>query len=74
VTDYQLHCSLSWTDGVLADKKSSVYSDRPTMVMGTELVGWGRALALVPYGERLRSLRRLLHGKFICVYRCTRAT
>lgn len=32
------------------------------MQMSTELVGWKRALALVPYGERFREIRRLMHG------------
>ncbi|EIN08237.1 cytochrome P450 [Punctularia strigosozonata HHB-11173 SS5] len=46
----------------LLDKKSSIYSDRPVMEMCAELVGWKQALALVPYGERFRDLRRLMHG------------
>lgn len=31
--------------------------------MGTELVGWRESLALTPYGDRFRELRRLLHGQ-----------
>lgn len=48
----------------LLDKRSSIYSDRPVLVMGGELVGWANTLALSPYGERFREYRRLI-AKFI---------
>ncbi|KAJ3503678.1 hypothetical protein NLJ89_g8325 [Agrocybe chaxingu] len=45
----------------MLDKKSSIYSDRPVVVMGGELVGWKNALVMLPYGERFRNYRRMLH-------------
>ncbi|KAK7060191.1 hypothetical protein VNI00_000956 [Paramarasmius palmivorus] len=46
----------------MLDKKSSIYSDRPVLQMGGELVGWKNTLALLPYGERFRRYRKLFHG------------
>ncbi|KAK0205274.1 cytochrome P450 [Desarmillaria ectypa] len=48
----------------LLDKKSSIYSDRPLISMGGELVGWKNTLVLVPYGKRFRNYRRLAHQLF----------
>ncbi|KAJ7746782.1 cytochrome P450 [Mycena maculata] len=48
----------------ILDKKSSIYSDRPVVPMGGELVGWKNTLALTPYGERFRNYRRLAHSVF----------
>ncbi|KAK0469239.1 cytochrome P450 [Desarmillaria tabescens] len=48
----------------LLDKKSSIYSDRPSIPMGGELVGWKNTLVLVPYGKRFRNYRRLAHQLF----------
>ncbi|KDR77000.1 hypothetical protein GALMADRAFT_66106 [Galerina marginata CBS 339.88] len=45
----------------MLDKKSSIYSDRPVMQMGGELVGWKNTLVLIPYGERFRNYRKLFH-------------
>ncbi|KAF9008812.1 cytochrome P450 [Cyathus striatus] len=45
----------------MLDKKSALYSDRPTLQMGGELVGWKNTLVLLPYGDRFRRYRRLLH-------------
>ncbi|KAF9011764.1 cytochrome P450 [Cyathus striatus] len=45
----------------MMDKKSSIYSDRPILHMGGELVGWKNTLVLVPYGDRFRNYRRLFH-------------
>ena len=45
----------------MLDKKSAIYSDRPTLQMGGELVGWKNTLVLLPYGERFRRYRRLFH-------------
>ncbi|KAG2138836.1 cytochrome P450 [Suillus cothurnatus] len=43
------------------DKKGAVYSDRPVLPMGGELVGWKHTLALLPYGDRCRQLRENMH-------------
>ena len=45
----------------LLDKKSAIYSDRPVMQMGGELVGWKDTLVLVPYGDRFRNYRKYFH-------------
>lgn len=45
----------------MLDKKSNIYSDRPTLQMGGELVGWKNALAMSPYGHRSREYRRYIH-------------
>jgi len=45
----------------MLDKKSSIYSDRPTLQMAGELVGWKHSLVLLPYGRRFRRYRRLFH-------------
>ena len=41
--------------------KSAIYSDRPVMQMGGELVGWKDTLVLVPYGDRFRNYRKFFH-------------
>lgn len=46
----------------MLDKKSSIYSDRPVLQMGGELVGWKNTLVLLPYGDRFRRYRRLFHN------------
>ncbi|KAK7438570.1 hypothetical protein VKT23_017905 [Stygiomarasmius scandens] len=48
----------------MLDKHSAIYSDRPSIPMGGELVGWKNTLVLVPYGERHRNYRRLAHQLF----------
>ncbi|KAF5364320.1 hypothetical protein D9756_000610 [Leucocoprinus leucothites] len=45
----------------ILDKKSAIYSDRPTLQMAGELVGWKNTLVLLPYGDRFRRYRRLFH-------------
>ncbi|KAJ3569349.1 hypothetical protein NP233_g5109 [Leucocoprinus birnbaumii] len=45
----------------LLDKKSAIYSDRPTLQMAGELVGWKNTLVLLPYGDRFRRYRRFFH-------------
>ena len=45
----------------MLDKKSSIYSDRPIIQMGGELVGWKDTLVLLPYGERFRTSRKFFH-------------
>jgi hypothetical protein len=43
----------------LLEKKSAIYSDRPSMCMAGELVGWNSALALQPYGlPRFKEFRK----------------
>ncbi|KAG6881030.1 hypothetical protein C0995_003306, partial [Termitomyces sp. Mi166 len=46
----------------MLDKKSPIYSDRPVLQMGGNLVGWRNTLVLLPYGDRFRRFRRLFHG------------
>jgi len=45
----------------LLDKKSSVYSDRPVLQMGGELVGWKHSLGFLSYGDRFRCYRKYIH-------------
>jgi len=45
----------------MMDKKSAIYSDRPVMPMGGELVGWKDTFVLVPYGDRFRNYRKFFH-------------
>lgn len=45
----------------MLEKKSSVYSDRPVLPMGGELVGWKNTLVLLPYGDHLREYRKHFH-------------
>ena len=42
----------------LFDKKSAIYSDRPKLWMGGELIGYSKTLVLAPYANRFRSYRR----------------
>lgn len=44
----------------LLDKKSSIYSNRPVLMMCGEMVGWNRALAFTQYGPRFREFRRYM--------------
>jgi len=45
----------------MLEKKSVIYSDRPVLQMGGELVGWKKTLVLVPYGDRFRNYRKLFY-------------
>lgn len=45
----------------MLEKRSGIYSDRPSMEMGGELVGWKNTLVLIPYGERFRNFRKMFH-------------
>ncbi|KAF8810262.1 cytochrome P450 [Phlegmacium glaucopus] len=45
----------------MLDKKSAIYSDRPVLQMGGELVGWNNSLGLLPYGDRFRNYRKFFH-------------
>ncbi|KAJ4490803.1 cytochrome P450 [Lentinula aciculospora] len=49
------------TAEALLVKRSSIYSDRPRMVMLQELVGAGWNVALMPYGDNYRAARRAWH-------------
>ncbi|KAI0085092.1 cytochrome P450 [Irpex rosettiformis] len=44
----------------LIDKRSAIYSSRPTSVVD-EMTGWGFSLSLTPYGQRWRNVRRITH-------------
>ena len=44
----------------MMEKKSSIYSSRPVIPVGGELVGWNRTLALLPYGNTFREYRRMI--------------
>lgn len=48
----------------LLDKRSSIYSDRPRLVMAGELVGYNKVLAMMPYGDMFREFRRMSHKVF----------
>ena len=45
----------------LLDKRSATYSDRPILMMGGEIVGWNRSLALTQYGPRFREYRKFMN-------------
>uniref|UniRef100_A0A8H7XU08 Cytochrome P450 n=2 Tax=Psilocybe cubensis TaxID=181762 RepID=A0A8H7XU08_PSICU len=40
------------------DKRGSIYSDRPVLEMGGELVGYSQTLVLMTYGSRFRTYRK----------------
>lgn len=42
----------------MLDKKSRIYSDRPTLVVAGKLVGWEAGPSLVPYGAIWSEYRR----------------
>ncbi len=48
----------------MLDKKGAIYSDRPMVAMGGELVGWKNAFVLMRYGSRFRESRRRVHQIF----------
>ncbi|RDX44656.1 cytochrome P450 [Lentinus brumalis] len=43
----------------MLDKKGLLYSDRPKLVMGGQLVGWEEGPALIPFCDRWAEYRRL---------------
>ncbi|KAI0696993.1 cytochrome P450 [Cerioporus squamosus] len=43
----------------MLDKKGLLYSDRPKLVMGGQLVGWDEGPALIPFCDRWSEYRRL---------------
>jgi hypothetical protein len=40
------------------DRKGALYSDRPRLEMGGELLGYSETLVLIPYGDRFRVYRK----------------
>ncbi|KAF7356974.1 Cytochrome P450 monooxygenase 110 [Mycena venus] len=44
----------------MLDKKSRIYSNRPNLVMGGELVGWDEGPALIQFGKKWLEYRRLM--------------
>ncbi|KAH7923415.1 cytochrome P450 [Leucogyrophana mollusca] len=46
----------------LFEKRSQVYSDRPTFVMAGELIGFDQTLAFAHYGTSWRQQRKLAHS------------
>ncbi|ESK96157.1 cytochrome p450 [Moniliophthora roreri MCA 2997] len=47
----------------LLEKRSNVYSERPTLTFAGEMVGWNTQMILSPYGNRFRAIRKM-------VFRC----
>lgn len=45
----------------LLEKKSAIYSDRPTLPMAGELLKWSQQLVFSQYGDHFRNMRKLLH-------------
>ena len=48
----------------LLDKRSAIYSNRPILMMGGEIIGWKQTMALVQYGPQFREYRKFV-GKWI---------
>ncbi|KAJ7467466.1 cytochrome P450 [Mycena latifolia] len=48
----------------LFEKRSSIYSDRPSLPMLIDLMGWGFHLAMMKYGDKWRTHRRLFSQGF----------
>ncbi|KAL1685715.1 cytochrome P450 [Schizophyllum commune] len=46
----------------LLDKRSAIYSDRPTLAFVSDCVGWCRAMVFRRYGPDFRTIRRLVHS------------
>ncbi|KAJ7481760.1 cytochrome P450 oxidoreductase [Mycena latifolia] len=46
----------------LLDKRSTVYSGRPTFAFAGDMIGWDQQLILSQYGNRFRAMRLLLKG------------
>ncbi|KAF8599312.1 cytochrome P450 [Ceratobasidium sp. AG-I] len=44
----------------LLERRSTMYSTRPSLVMANEIVGWKLTLGTMTYGSRLKHTRRLL--------------
>ncbi|KII85219.1 hypothetical protein PLICRDRAFT_178958 [Plicaturopsis crispa FD-325 SS-3] len=48
----------------LLERRSLIYSSRPSSIMVGDLMGWHWHLALLPYGKIFRAYRRLFHREF----------
>ncbi|CCM02014.1 uncharacterized protein FIBRA_04090 [Fibroporia radiculosa] len=48
----------------LLDKRSSIYSGRPHMVMACDLIGYAQGFVLQPYGEEWRKQRKIVNQDF----------
>ncbi|KAF8178148.1 cytochrome P450 [Mycena galopus ATCC 62051] len=46
----------------LLEKRSTVYSGRPTFTFAGEMIGWDQQLIMAQYSERFRAMRLLLKG------------
>ncbi|KAG2356982.1 cytochrome P450 [Suillus spraguei] len=46
----------------MLDNKSTIYSDRPILPVGGELIGWKNVMPLLPYGDHLRCQRKNFHS------------
>lgn len=40
------------------EKQSAIYSDRPRLEMGGELVGYSKTIVIMPYGNKFREFRK----------------
>ncbi|KZT01834.1 cytochrome P450 [Laetiporus sulphureus 93-53] len=48
----------------LLDRRGSKYSDRPKFTLMTELIGWDRVAAFLPYGKRWRRQRQWIQAAY----------
>ncbi|KAH9886935.1 cytochrome P450 [Cubamyces lactineus] len=48
----------------LLEKKSGKYSDRPRLILLSELMGWDNVITHMRYGDRFRKHRRWMHEGF----------
>ena len=48
----------------LLEKRSAIYSNRPILMMGGEIIGWNQTLALNQCGPRFREYRKFI-GRLI---------
>jgi cytochrome P450 len=49
----------------LVDKRSAIYSDRPSSYVSHDLITRGDHLLVMNYGDRWRSFRKLIHHYFL---------
>ncbi|KAH7931282.1 cytochrome P450 [Leucogyrophana mollusca] len=45
----------------LLDKRSLTYSDRPTLTLACDLIGWNRSLVLSQYGSHFKEIRKNIY-------------
>ncbi|KAI0807274.1 cytochrome P450 [Fomes fomentarius] len=62
-TNFVIANSLEATSELL-ERRSGIYSDRPRMIMLSELCGFGWGMAFMPYGDPWRDSRRMAHHVF----------